>query len=208
MNGKQQPAPALPCAVEWEQVQALFFDFDGVIVDSVPIKTDAYYKIFEPYGSEAARYAVAYHKRHGGVDRYRKIEHVLSACVLDPGKRDELAQQFADLVVDLVAAAPVNAQVLSLVEEAGKRSCPCFVVSGTPEIELQAIVARKKLTDKFKAVHGSPRRKDEILKSLLSTFGFLPSRCIFVGDAITDFEAAQTTGMFFIGVPESMGVAL
>ncbi len=34
------------------KIKTVFFDFDGVLVDSVNIKTKAFAKLFDPYGQE------------------------------------------------------------------------------------------------------------------------------------------------------------
>ena len=59
-----------------QNLQAVFFDFDGVLVDSIGLKTKAYIEIFQPYGKQAVDEIKYYHKKYGGIDRYRKITHV------------------------------------------------------------------------------------------------------------------------------------
>jgi hypothetical protein len=52
--------------------QHVFFDFDGVLVDSTATKTNAYREIFKPYGPEIVEKIVAHHQRHGGISLGRK----------------------------------------------------------------------------------------------------------------------------------------
>ena len=42
-------------------LQCLVFDCDGVLLDSVPIKSRAYARIAEPFGPEARDRMVLYH---------------------------------------------------------------------------------------------------------------------------------------------------
>ena len=53
--------------------KAIIFDFDGVILDSVDVKTRAFESIYLPYGQEIAAEVVAHHEAHGGVSRYQKF---------------------------------------------------------------------------------------------------------------------------------------
>ena len=56
-------------------IKNIIFDFDGVILDSVNIKTEAFYKLFEQYGSKIANQVVDYHIINGGMSRFKKFEY-------------------------------------------------------------------------------------------------------------------------------------
>ena len=51
----------------FKEIQAILFDFDGVIADSVHVKTEAFAKIYEPYGKEVVNRVVTHHIANGGV---------------------------------------------------------------------------------------------------------------------------------------------
>ena len=53
---------------------AIFFDFDGVIVDSVHIKTQVFYEMYLPYGKNIAKKAKQHHIENGGVSRFEKFK--------------------------------------------------------------------------------------------------------------------------------------
>ncbi len=53
----------------------IFFDFDGVIAESVSAKTDAFKEMYLPYGEKIAEEVVDYHIKNGGVSRYEKFRH-------------------------------------------------------------------------------------------------------------------------------------
>jgi len=74
-----------------------------------------------------------------------------------------------------------------------------YIVSGTPEDELQRIVARRGMTAYFDGVYGSPRLKEEIVETVLAYHGVAPGDTLFVGDAMTDYRAARNTGVPFVG---------
>ncbi|MEE9509964.1 MAG: HAD hydrolase-like protein [Candidatus Bathyarchaeia archaeon] len=52
--------------------QAFFFDFDGVLADSVEVKTRAFAKLFESYGPEIQARVVEHHRKNGGMTRKDK----------------------------------------------------------------------------------------------------------------------------------------
>ena len=51
--------------------EAIFFDFDGVLVDSVSIKTEAFRKLFKGFGQQCVEALVYYHIEHGGISRVK-----------------------------------------------------------------------------------------------------------------------------------------
>ena len=185
-------------------IQAVFFDFDGVLVDSVELKSNAYATLFRPYGEEAVSIIKAHHKKHGGIDRYKKIRYVSDTLQLALSENDAnaLAEEFARLVKESIIKMPIVSGAIELLEELQANDVKSFIVSGTPQNELREIVEAKKLGNYFQGVFGSPMNKKEILQTILSKDNFdNPKKCIFVGDAVGDFEAAQAVGMYFIGVP-------
>jgi len=186
--------------------QAVFFDFDGVILDSVNVKTKAFEKMFEPYGPEVQKKVVQYHLENGGVSRFDKFryyyENILKSSIGEL-EIQKLSQEFSDLVVNEVIDSNFIEGAYETLEKLAQASIPAYVVSGTPHDEINLIVKRKKLGHFFIEVHGSPRKKWEISQNLLDRKGYDPLNCIFIGDSLSDYQAAQKTGMQFLGiVPE------
>jgi beta-phosphoglucomutase-like phosphatase (HAD superfamily) len=56
-------------------IETIIFDFDGVILESVTVKTEAFRELFssEP---DCPDEIVEFHKRNGGMSRYDKFRHV------------------------------------------------------------------------------------------------------------------------------------
>jgi beta-phosphoglucomutase-like phosphatase (HAD superfamily) len=192
---------------DWE---ALFFDFDGVLADSLEVKTLAFARLFEPYGPEIVAKVVDHHRSHGGVTRVDKFYHYYREFLhrpLDAEGLSGLCQQFARLVVDEVVGAPeipgAEAFLRSL-----PRELPCFVVSAAPEEEVHEIVQRRGWAGYFRELRGAPTKKSENLKSLLEKYGFTPARCLFFGDAESDYVAARTCGVNFLGIVPGPGAPL
>jgi phosphoglycolate phosphatase-like HAD superfamily hydrolase len=52
----------------------------------------------------------------------------------------------------------------------------------------------------FDEILGSPVRKPVHIRDLLNKYQLSPNGCVFVGDALTDYNAAVETGLHFIGI--------
>lgn len=190
--------PPLPCA-------AVVFDFDGVIVDSTAIKTAALLELYRPHGAEVQAAVGAFHRLNAGLSRTIKLRHV-EEHVLGRSPDDAaiaaLAQRLTDMMEDQVVACPsIPGADEFLRRHAGR--LPMFVASGTPEDELQRIVAKRGLAGVFVEVRGSPIHKRELIRDLITRHDLDVTRTVMVGDALTDLEAAQVNGLAFVGiVPE------
>jgi phosphoglycolate phosphatase-like HAD superfamily hydrolase len=182
---------------------AFFFDFDGVIADSLHIKTEAFGELFKIYGPEIQKKVIDYHRNNGGVSRYEKFKHYYHNLLnkkIDQKIMNRLDKQYSKLVVDKVVAAEYIPGVLEFIKKLNKMDRPSFVVSGTPQKEIRDILRRKKIRSLFKDAVGSPKNKADNLKSLLNRHEIDPLRAIFFGDAKSDWEAAAKNKVDFISV--------
>lgn len=197
LDGSDYPFTA---DVESCLLKAIALDFDGVILESVEIKTRAFRALFKDYPEHIER-IVRLHREQAGVSRYEKFETIYREYLqlpLSDVDKDRLGREFSALVAEEMLACPFVPGALEfLAREAGHR--PIFLVSGTPEAELREIVKLRKLDRYFDGVLGSPRSKDALLKEILSAQALGPAELLVVGDAMTDFTAARAVGAHFIG---------
>jgi len=82
--------------------------------------------------------------------------------------------------------------------EGCSHALPLYIVSATPEGEMQEIARRRGLTKYFVRVYGSPKTKAECIREILAETGASPEEALFVGDAPNDWEAAHETGVRFV----------
>ena len=181
-------------------IRAIGFDFDGVLVESVDIKTRAYAHLFRDEGPEVVQRIIDYHLTHGGISRFEKF-HTIHRDILKRELSDErfrfLCNHFSRIVIDAVVAAPWVAGAREFLEH-NRGRYQMFVVSGTPEFELQMIVERRGMTRFFSAVRGSPKDKVTLLAEVESDLSLIREETIYVGDAKTDWNAARTLGLTFL----------
>ncbi len=186
--------------------QAIFFDFDGVILDSVHVKTRTFAAMFCQYGPEVEQAVVDYHLAHGGVSRFKKFEHYYNNILgkpVTPKELQTLGEQFSSLALQGVLDSPYIPGALETLRALKEHGIPCFVASGTPDDEIKLIVEKKDLSQYFLEVHGSPRKKEEIVQDVLERYGYDPGQCLFIGDAMTDYEAAQKCRTQFLGIVQN-----
>ena len=184
------------------QPRALFLDFDGVIKESLDVKTRAFGEILAPWGEAAMARAREHHVANGGMSRYKKIPlYLREYCGVEP--TDDLVarllDEFADKVIDEVVASPFVPGVLDLIRGAQTAALPLAIVSGTPQGEMDLIVARCGLDGVFARVYGSPRDKHELLALACLELAVAPEDILFVGDSINDWQPAQDLGIPFVG---------
>lgn len=192
--------------MKFSDVQALFFDFDGVILDSTKIKTEAFKNMYEPFGQEIVDKVLDHHLSHGGISRVEKIAFYHKNFLkkeLSQNELNELAERFSSQVKDLVVESDWIPGAREFLEFYNAK-IPLLVVSGTPEEELLEIIKRRKMESFFKKVMGSPIRKPEHVNKCLNHFNWRAEKCFFIGDALTDFNTAKETGLHFIGIRGEM----
>ena len=182
------------------QVSVLILDFDGVILESVGVKTEAFRKLFS-FRPDHVDEIVDYHRRNTGVSRFDKFRHIYRE-ILKEALSDEqfnlLSERYAGLVVEGVVHSPF---VHGAQEFLGAFSphLPIFVVSATPEEELHSIIRWRGLEGHFRGIYGAPTTKTDAIREIRERTGSAREETLFVGDAVNDLRAAKVCGVRFVG---------
>ena len=178
--------------------KAYIFDFDGVIKESVHVKSQAFLKLYADEGEEFLSRVERYHLENGGVSRYEKfrIWNEWLGRPNDLNTINALASEFTKLVVEEVVKSPFVDGALESIRVAHE-TAKCFIATGTPDLEIQKILRQLGLYDQFDAVFGSSRSKQNIIKTILNEHRINSKEGLFIGDAKTDYQAATSTGMDF-----------
>src|SRR5579863_5414353 len=90
-------APDLP----WlQRYRILFWDFDGVIKESIAVKADAFERLFAPFGAQVASRVRTHHEHHGGLSRYDKLPLYLrwADCAAGADEVQRFAESFSAMV--------------------------------------------------------------------------------------------------------------
>lgn len=182
-----------------ERYKLIFWDFDGVIKDSVAVKTQVFVKLFEPFGFYVAESVKSHHEANGGMSRYDKIPYYLRLAGEEPteDRVNDLCDRFGKMVLQGVVDSPWVAGA-----EIYLRTNPyqqTFVlVSATPQEELEQILLMLDLRACFKAVFGVPTSKKEAIHMTLNNYNLASHDCLMIGDARADLEAAHANKIPFL----------
>ncbi len=181
-------------------IKVIIFDFDGVIADSVDIKTKAFGELFEEEGGDIAGRVVDYHLKNTGVSRYDKFRYIYKNMLkreLSDEKFRELCSRFEALVAENVIKAPFIKGAREFLEgHSGEYAC--FVASATPQKEIEDIIRKKGISGHFKGIFGAPFKKSDAVKEIISRQRAKPGEVLYVGDAMSDHSAAKDNGVNFI----------
>ena len=177
----------------------IFWDFDGVIKDSVVVKTEAFAHLFLPYGVELAERVRAHHEAHGGMSRFEKFPLYLEWAgePVTQEKVDACCRRFSKLALQGVINAPWVPGVEAILRR-NPRQQEFVLVTATPQEEIEEILAAINLRACFSEVLGAPISKKEAIRASLAKRQLDASQCLMIGDAKADWEAALANDVPFL----------
>lgn len=180
-------------------ISTIILDCDGVILESVSCKTEAFRSLFS-FVPEHVDEIVQFHMDNGGMSRFDKFRYIYNTILnenLSDEQFEKLSRSFSELVEDAVAQSPFVDGARDFLDAASK-SYRLYIVSATPQDELQRIIHQKGISGYFTGVLGSPTKKTDHILGILKVNNISPDEVLFVGDAVNDYEAATKSGVRFI----------
>ncbi len=181
------------------KIKNIFFDFDGVLAESVSAKTEAFRSLYLPYGEDIAEGVVKHHIHFGGVSRYEKFKIYHKKFLNEEISEDKvqlLASQFSKLVLQKVINSEEVKGSTDFIKKYS-RSHKMWIITGTPTPEMKIIAEKRDMEKYFIGLHGSPPNKKYWTEFLVKKHNLNRKETIFLGDATTDFEAAEYSNLHF-----------
>lgn len=177
----------------------LFWDFDGVIKESVEIKSHAYVALFAQFGEKVVAQIRSHHEAHGGMSRFEKIPLYLSwsGQSSDAAEVARYCLRFAHTVRERVIDSPWVPGAREYLEQNHSRQC-CVVLTATPQEEIEGILAVLQIASWFREVHGAPTPKAQAIAATLSRWQYPASKALVIGDSWSDYEAARGARVDFL----------
>ena len=180
----------------------IFWDFDGVIINSDEVRTEGFKHIFDSYSKEYIDKLINYHTINGGLSRYEKIEY-FSQKILDKRLNNQEKREFAQLYGNYCRERLCNKNLLikssiSFIKE-NHKNFNFHLVSASDEKELVYLCSKLDIKKYFKSISGSPINKIENIKKLLKTNNYNESNRCLIGDSINDKFAATENRICFFG---------
>lgn len=177
----------------------IFWDFDGLIKDSVEAKSFAFEKLFLPFGRSVALRVRQHHEANGGISRFEKIPLYLEWAGETVSKSliDEFCGRFSGLTMQAVIDSPWVPGVREYLLQ--HYADQYFVlVTATPQDEIRRIIDVLDIAFFFREVHGAPKKKASAIEEVLRRLQTDRNRALMVGDAETDLMAAKANSIPFL----------
>tara|TARA_Y100000590_G_scaffold291722_1_gene328472 strand:+ start:234 stop:872 length:639 start_codon:yes stop_codon:yes gene_type:complete len=183
-------------------IKNIIFDFDGVILDSVNIKTEAFREMYIKYDESSLDKIIEYHLQQGGLSRYKKIKYFEEQILkkkISTHDINMLAKIFEEKVKSKVINCKYIDGALEFIMQKSELY-DLYISTGTPQKEIEEIVNAKLLNQYFKKIYGSPNSKMEHIQNILINSNSSKKNTIFIGDSESDYESASQMGLKFLGV--------
>jgi phosphoglycolate phosphatase-like HAD superfamily hydrolase len=188
------PAPGI-----LHRYPVLLWDFDGVIKESVDIKTRAYVALFTSFGEGIAERVRAHHEAHGGMSRFEKIPLYLEWAAQEV--TDALVARYCADFGATVRQAVIDAEWVPGAREyllANPVRQALVLVTATPQEEIEDIVRATALDGCFSKVFGAPIAKASAIRRTLAELARAPRDALMIGDSESDRSAADSAGTDFL----------
>lgn len=185
---------------EFSAYSEFVFDFDGVILNSNKIKTEAFRQVASRhFGKLRVEQLVDFHLENPGLSRYQKFEFLLGLQKRTGVSRERLLSEYSEHVIEKLLTCEGAKNLEALRKKYSNQSWT--IVSGTDHRELQIILKLRGIADLFDGgAYGSPSIKSDIIRSL--SFSNRSEEVVLFGDAISDLELARTFSFDFVFVSD------
>ncbi len=180
-------------------IRVIVLDFDGTLVESVDVKTDAFRELFRDY-EKVRDQILAYHLEHNGVSRLIKLRHIYEHFLklpYDEKTEQQVTERFSALVFERVVQCSFVPGAPEFLNYFAHR-CPLYVVSSSPRDELERVISARGMMHWFRGVFGAPQSKAEAIRHLLAQEDASPEEAVFVGDSVEDYQAGLEVGVRFV----------
>jgi len=181
------------------KLNSIFWDFDGVIKDSVAVKSDAYEQLFKSFGSDVAKKVRSHHESNGGMSRYDKLPLYLkwSNQSISQTLIDKYTDKFSALVKQEVIESEWVVGVLDYIKN-NSQNQSFFIVTATPQSEIEEILNELQIRQYFLSVIGSPTEKSDAIRTLLTEYNVERDKTVMIGDSSSDYKAAIANHVPFV----------
>ncbi len=182
-----------------ENNRTVFWDFDGVIKDSVEVKSDAFEQLFESFGVDIANKVRRHHEANGGMSRFDKLPLYIEWSGQKPSQVlvDKYSDKFSNLVKQKVIESEWVPGVLNYIQQ-NSQNQTFFIVTATPQLEIEEILDELHIQQHFCKVIGAPTKKEDAVNMLLTEYPTSLEKTVMIGDSNSDYEAAVANQVPFI----------
>lgn len=183
-------------------IKNIFWDFDGVILDSQKIRINGFREIFKDFDKSSLDRLISYHINNGGLSRFHKIKYFFNEILgqeISENDIENYANKFGEIMREnLTNKKYLITDSISFIKNNYKKY-NFHILSGSEENELRYLCDSLDISKYFLSIHGSPTPKVTLMSDLIKNKKYLPQECIMIGDSIHDFYAARDNNVDFYG---------
>lgn len=185
-----------------KQFKIHFWDFDGVLIDSMHVRDIGFRIVLKDYPEEVVNELLEFHKRNGGLSRYVKFRHFFQKVLnenVEEEKIEQLAYNFKKIMLSHLIDKELLIDTTNLYIKKNYKQKKMYITSGSDEEELIQICKGVGIFKYFEQIKGSPTSKIININNLILENGFMKKDCILIGDSINDYDAAVANKISFAG---------
>lgn len=174
----------------------IIFDFDGVILKSHKVKTQAFYDLFLRYGDNVALKAKNYHINKIGISRYIKFKFILKKYTklkINNKLLEDLSIRFTKICFNKIIRLKISKKLLIFIRK-NKTNCKFYISTGTPQNEIEKILSIKKIKNLFTNVYGSPLKKIDHINQIRKR----TKHVLYIGDSMEDYLSSKKAKISFL----------
>ena len=189
--------------------EAVIFDLDGTLVDTVQTRIDAWSETFEEVGIPATRDVLA---PLIGVDGKRLAREIaaLAGQPVDDHRAEEIDKRSGEIYERMNSNPRPLPGVKELIDAIEARGLEWSIATSSRKDQVQTSVRALGLEDEPIIVDAShvehAKPEPDLLLRAAEELDVEPGRCWYVGDATWDMVAAVAAGMIPIGVAAGAAV--
>lgn len=184
-------------------IKCVFFDMDGVLVNTEPLHYEIWKQVFAEQGIQMD---YEHYKGCIGSNSNRLCELILQGYGKDFRGNEEILKRFAELKNAHIKAhgLPEIAGARTTVAELRRRGYRLAVVSSSPREYIEYIVEKLGVSDCFEALLSGdkiahPKPAPDIYLSAAEALEVKPEECAVVEDSENGSRAAKAAGMTCFG---------
>jgi HAD superfamily hydrolase (TIGR01509 family) len=197
-------------AVDLPAPEAIVFDLDGTLIDTVGTRIDAWLEVFRRFGIPARRDQVA---SLIGVDGRRLAREVAAAAgqPMDDERAEEIDRVCGEIFEERNRDPRALPGVGALVKAIEARSIKWAIATSSRREQVATSVKALGLSDEPTIVDGSQvehaKPEPDLLLLAARRLDVDPGRCWYVGDSTWDMVSAVAAGMLAVGVTAGAAVS-
>jgi HAD superfamily hydrolase (TIGR01509 family) len=188
-------------------IDALVFDFDGVILDTETPDYQTWHDVYQSYGVvlELSVWTQHIGGRSGRFDWHRHLEELAGVSIHRESTQLERRQRY----LEIVRASPLLPGILDYLQDARELGLRLGVASSSSREWVEGHLARLDILNLFDSIKGSDdvaqvKPDPELYLAAVSHLGTRPQRALAIEDSAHGVTAAKRAGLFCLAVPNPM----